>query len=591
MVVQSNPKKLVNRMGLFLLLFIVCCAIAFVKSAHAAATTYYVSQLTGQDRSDYGSSTSQLFQTIQYAANLTNPGDTVYVMNGTYNETTDQSVFQVTRSGSSAVNGMISYLAYPGHSPKLKVTDAWNHIVVNASYIRIEGFEIAGDNSNLSRSDGEARYDHYVQNKSTGTINWSYLRKTNTNGILIKPANETAANPHHITIRNNQVHDVPGAGIGTMEADYITVENNIVYNNSWYTLYATSGISLFHSVDTDTNTSSYKNIIRNNRTYNNKTLVKWGDRQFYSDGNGIIIDDNQNSQLNGKYPAYNGKTLVTNNVSYNNGGSGIHAYHSSHVDLINNTAYNNSSQLDYGEIYAIYGNDINILNNIMVARTGMKLNQDYLNTNVNVNYNIYHNGNPVVNGVNDMWGDPLFMNAATGDFRVKMGSKAVDTGTTSLSPTTDINLDPRPRGASPDRGAYESQNVIGNPSFEWGSLGGGWNKELNSAGIKVQSMGAYSGSYKTSFATTAATKLSQTVIAPVSQTYTVTAYINTNIASNVKLGVDVAGVNQGQSAVATGGYKKATFTFNAVSGQAIKVWISAPQTASGWVAVDDVSVE
>jgi parallel beta-helix repeat protein len=591
MVVQMNLKKLVSRMGLILFLFIVCCVLAFVKSASAAATTYYVSQLTGQDRNDYGSSTGQPFQTIQYAANLTNPGDTVYVMNGTYNETTDQSVFQVSRSGSSAVNGMISYLAYPGHNPKLKVTDAWNHIVVTASYIRIEGFEIAGDNSNLTLGDGEARYNHYVQKKPTGTVNWAYLRKTNTNGIMIKPASETAANPHHITIKNNQVHDVPGAGIATMEADYITIENNKVYNNSWYTLYATSGISLFHSVDTDTNTSTYKNIIRNNTTYNNKTLVKWGDKQFYSDGNGIIIDDNQNSQLNGEYPAYNGKTLVTNNVSYNNGGSGIHAYHSSHVDVINNTAYNNSSQLDYGEIFAIYANDVNIFNNIMVARTGMKINQDAQNTNVNVNYNIYHNGNPVVNGANDMWGDPLFMNTATGDFRVKIGSKAVDTGTTSLSPMNDINLDPRPRGASPDRGAYESQNLIGNPSFEWGSTSGGWNKELNSAGIFVQNTGAYSGTYKTSFATTAATKLSQTVTAPASQTYTVTAYINTNIASNVKLGVDVAGVNQGQSTVVTGGYKKVTLTFNAVSGQAIKVWISAPQTASGWVAIDDVSVE
>ncbi|WNR42807.1 hypothetical protein [Paenibacillus roseipurpureus] len=143
----------------------------------------------------------------------------------------------------------------------------------------------------------------------------------------------------------------------------------------------------------------------------------------------------------------------------------------------------------------------------------------------------------------------------------------------------------------PDRGAYESQNLIGNPSFEWGSLNGGWIKEQNSTGIAIQNTGSYSGTYKAAFNTKAATKLSQSVTAPTTKTYTVTAYVVTNIASNVQVGADVAGVNQAQQTVTTGSYKKITFTITASVGQSIKVWISAPQSTNGWVGIDDVSVQ
>ncbi|MGY4760117.1 choice-of-anchor Q domain-containing protein [Paenibacillus caseinilyticus] len=581
--IESGLRKPMRLTSLFLSLLLICFMFTFAVPAHAAGTTYYVNATTGLDQSGYGTSANQPFKTIQFAANLTNPGDTVYVMNGTYTQTSDQSVFQVTRSGNAGA--YISYLAYPGHKPKLKATEAWNHILVNASYIRIEGFEIEGDNANLTLSDGEARYTHFIQNKEAGTVNWSYVRKTQTNGIFIKPSTGSTSYPHHVIIKNNIVHDVPGGGISTTDTDYITIENNTVYNTSWYTLYATSGISLLTPKNVDTNTTSYKNVIRNNRVYNNKTLVKWEKIRDYSDGNGIIVDSTVHA------PAYTGKTLVTNNVTYLNGGSGIHAFKSANVDIINNTSYNNSAQLNYGEIFSNGSSNVNIFNNIMVARTGRNINTNYNNTNVNVNYNIYHNGNPVVSGPNDIWADPLFENASGGDFRVKIGSRAIDTGTTNLAPNHDFAGNPRPRGAGPDRGAYESQNLIGNPSFEWTNLNGGWTKELNSAGITAQNAGAYSGTYRANFSTTAATKLSQTVTAPTSKTYTVTAYINTNIASNVKLGADVAGVNKGEQTVVSGGYKKVTFTVSATAGQAIKVWISAPQSASGWVAIDDVSVE
>ncbi|MFC4776283.1 right-handed parallel beta-helix repeat-containing protein [Paenibacillus sp. GCM10023252] len=584
----SKPRRAVS---LFLSLIVSCSLFSFAGAAQAAPATYYVDIDTGVDGTGYGATPEQPYKTIQYAADRTNAGDTVYVMNGTYYKKSDnQSVFQVTRSG-SATGGDIKYLAYPGHRPKLKAIDAWNHIIVNASYIHIEGFEIEGDTANLTLQEGEARYNHFIANEAGGTIDWNYIRKTQTNGISIRPASGTTVNPQHVTIKNNIVHDTPGGGIGAEESDYINFENNTVYNTSWYNLYATSGMSILHSVDKDTNTTSYKNVVRNNRVYNNKTLVKWAKIKDYSDGNGIIIDDNQNHQILDKYPAYNGKTLVTNNISYSNGGSGIHAYYSHNVDIVNNTAYQNNTQLNEGEIYANSTDKVKIINNILVASTGKKVNSNYNNTNLTYNYNVYSNGTPEVSGVNDIWADPLFENAAGGDFRLKIGSRAVDKGVAAGAPTNDFSYNPRPRGAGPDRGALENQNLIGNPSFEWRNLGS-WTAEQNSTGITVEGTGPYSGTHKAAFSTTAVTKLSQTVNAPVTKTYTVTAHIVTNIASNVKLGADVAGVNKGQQSVAaSGGYQKVTFTVSASAGQAIKVWISAPVAAGGWVGMDDVSVQ
>jgi len=57
--------------------------------ASAAAATYYVA--TNGSDSNSGTSVSSPFKTMQHAADLTNPGDTVYVRGGTY-----------TFSGSSA---------------------------------------------------------------------------------------------------------------------------------------------------------------------------------------------------------------------------------------------------------------------------------------------------------------------------------------------------------------------------------------------------------------------------------------------------------------------------------------------------------
>ncbi len=419
---------------------------------------YYVSALSGSDSND-GLTTNTAFRNIQKAADLTNPGDTVFIMNGTYSEikvlySIHASVLYISRSG--AEGAYITYRNYPGHAPKISgVNCRWNCVRIRANYIKFEGIELEGPNQNITYDEAKAMYDYYVKGES---LDWSLIGTMNTNGISLGGDMISSVPWHHIEVRNCVVHDFQGGGIGGSDFDYITIENNVIYNNSWYCMYATSGISIFHSIDIDSNTSSYKNIVRGNITYNNKTLIPWAGRGIISDGNGIIIDDNKNTQVTGGIP-YNGKTLVENNVSYNNGGSGIHAYSSNNVDIINNTAYNNGTVVGYPEIYGQDGTNVNIYNNIMYARTGGACNSNASGTTYD--YNIYFNGPAPKQGANDVVADPKLVKLAfdgTANLNLRNTSPAINSGTDAIGKFSsfDINGVARPVGTKPDRGAYES---------------------------------------------------------------------------------------------------------------------------------------
>jgi parallel beta-helix repeat protein len=419
------------------------CLALFSSSGHTQ--NYFVSALTGSDRND-GLTINKPFATINKGGVLVNPGDTVFVMNGTYHSS-NGPVLEFAKSG--AEDQYITFKAYPGHNPKITAWgNVWNAIHIIGSYVVIDGFELQGNNANINYAQAFQSYQEYMN----GGRNWSSIANFNTNGITIGQTSSA----HNVIIRNCRIHHFPGGGINAIQADYITIESNIVYNNSWYCMYANSGISILHPYNSDSYTG-HKIIIRNNISYNNKTTVPWHISEELSDGNGIIIDVNQ-------FPAnqpYIGRTLVENNISFNNGGSGIHAFRADHVDIINNTAYKNGTMVGYQEIFANSCNDVNILNNIMYARAGGKVNSNYNNTNVTYDYNIYYNGPADVTGTEDIIANPQFVNPSTdpqeADFFLQPTSPARNSG--SLVPgqysLTDINGVSRPNGIRPDRGAYE----------------------------------------------------------------------------------------------------------------------------------------
>ena len=402
--------------------------------------TYYVSG-TGSDAAN-GLSTTTPKRTLQAVHALMVPGDTCEAMNGDYtNAGASTAVLEITTPGTAAAP--ITYRRYAGHNPRIVVgAQNWQGIWVKANYVVIDGFEVKGNAENITYA--------YAFAERNNTNNSS----TSADGIICTGTDVLTR--RNVTVRNCVVHHMPGAGIAAQYYDYVIFEDNRSYSNSWWTPYGTSGISLRLSKDVDADTISYKNTIRRNICYDNENFIGFiYAAGVITDGNGIIVDENKVAT------AYAGKTLVTNNLCFNNGGSGIHAFDSAKVDIINNTAYNNSRSpaLNNGEIFANQSTTVNIHNNIMYARTSKVVTTNNSNSGVSYNYNIYYNGAAAVVGANDLNAtDPKFVapgiDPVTSSFRLQVTSPAIGSGTTSLAPSDDLVKSPRV-GAI-DRGAYRA---------------------------------------------------------------------------------------------------------------------------------------
>jgi parallel beta-helix repeat protein len=190
-------------------------------------TTYYVSSLIGS-ANNAGTSATAPLATLQAAADLVKPGDTVEVMNGTYTSS-GGDVLAITTSGTASAP--ITFEAAPGQNPVIDSSGNWNAINIMASYIVVQGFTVVGGAANYTLQTALAGY-------STGNPD------LDGNGIAINTSSSVPL-PNHITIANNTVYNEPGGGIYTEGADYVQILNNVVYNNAHWSAYGNSGISLY----------------------------------------------------------------------------------------------------------------------------------------------------------------------------------------------------------------------------------------------------------------------------------------------------------------------------------------------------------
>lgn len=443
-------KYCLMKKNVFLRLVLLFCLFA----TKAFSNNYYVSAISGND--NFPGTEGQPFATIRKAAGLTNPGDTVLIMNGTYlsSPSATQSIVTITRSGTEG--HYITYKAYPGHNPKLKLLSGlnyqvWRAIAIDASYVVLSGIEIEGANQSLTYADAYQTWQDYENNIK----DFNKISAFNCGSVSIGGG----AAAHHIVISNCKIHDT-GGGIGGFNCDYVTIENNLVYNTCWHSMYAGSGISILDPKSID-GVTGYKIFIRNNIVHNNKTLIPWERINALSDGNGIILDVNTGNGTT-TFP-YVGRYLVENNVSYNNGGGGVHAYKAAHVDIINNTAYNNGTVVGYPEIDANQCSDVRIYNNIMYARSGGNCNGNDANTIYD--YNIYFNGPSFKNGAHDLTANPQFVLPGTdgnASFQLNAASPAINNGSNIAGQysAADVLGIARPVGFSTDMGAYEYPLII-----------------------------------------------------------------------------------------------------------------------------------
>jgi hypothetical protein len=423
-------------------------------AAYTSPQTYYVSG-TGSDSND-GLSQSTAFLTIQHAADLTQPGDTVYVMNGTYtNSCSSCDVVDVSTAGTA--NNWITYEALPGQTPVISFNGwAGFSIQATAAYIQISGFTIEGNNYNVTLAQ--------AQQQSTSNPDPAF----NGNCIVSDGRQGTATQkPHHLKILDNTIYACGGAGIGTIQSDYITIAGNTIYDSAWYTIYDGSAISTYQDWNYDSSTA-YKIFISGNRIFGNQNLIPDLDSGTITDGEGIIVDTNRNASYQSSIgiPAYTGRTLIDNNVIYGNGSAAIEAFESDHVDVVNNSSYNdvlNPNVSGRGEMNLNEASDINVINNIFYASAGQNPAVVCCNaSSIDFDYNVYFNGanQGVTNGPHDVVANPLYVDPADANrlnvlLTVEPNSPAVGTGTSYLAPPTDFLGNPRPGPQGYDRGAYQ----------------------------------------------------------------------------------------------------------------------------------------
>jgi parallel beta-helix repeat protein len=443
----------------------------------AAGRVFYVSE-SGSNTNN-GLSRAAPFETLQYAADQTKPGDTVYVLGGTYeNKDPNSNVLQINTSGESTA--WIRYRAYPGQSPIIKVRN-WSGIAVNgASYISVEGFIIQGNRSEIEN------------NPSLIDLTGNPISAGNCVGVTPKyQTDEEKAQglpeqrPHHVIIRKNNTHLCPGGGIYTTRADYVRIEDNVVWGNAYFSPWGNSGISMYQNWNSDSSTAT-KMFVQRNIVYENRNFVTAigsnpddPNGRSITDGNGIIIDDSRNwqSYTGSTNEAYRGRSYVANNLVYDNGGRGIHVFSSDNVVIVNNTTYNNSSQpqTPEGEITTVCARNVKVYNNIMYARSDRPANTrrstseslafcgrsdgvslDDKATQI-YDYNLVFGSTSfdTTRANNIMGRDPQFLDLASRDFYPLASSPALNKGSSALYAKTDFGKTPRPQNGGVDIGAFE----------------------------------------------------------------------------------------------------------------------------------------
>ena len=339
--------------------------------------------------------------------------------------------FFVSTSGTAAA--YISFQGDPGGARPViqETTSDWQGINVVASYISINYFEVIGDAASvtLSRGAGASRLDAPATNDA-GIVVGNY-----GGGVVY----------HHVIVSNNLVHDVDEDGIEDGQADYVTITGNVVYDNSKWSGYAGSGISVSPQ-DLDSSTG-YKTYVTSNVVHDNEELVdNIGNTPLcgcISDGEGIIIDSAAAFD-------YGGRTLIANNVAYHNGSSGLMVFDSDHVDIVNNTTYDNGINLAREEINASEASDVNVYDDIAYAGAGEAASGAFTAEDYN-DFDVVALKSP---GAHDLNVDPQFVDPANANFELQGGSPCIGSGTTNLAPSVDIADNPR---VSPiTMGAYQS---------------------------------------------------------------------------------------------------------------------------------------
>jgi len=442
---------------------------------------FYVST-SGSDTNS-GTSLSAAWRTIQKAMNSATPGSTVNILAGTYNERLTLNVsgttgnyitfqpygFSVAAGGCGGYTGIacggdqvILDYGYLG-----TVTDSIPFLLISGrSYVKIQGltfqnFTCTGPFRQGVRVDSgtsfvEFNYNKFLNNRNTyplfdGTSALLHIR-------IWSPSN-------NITFYGNEL-----GNIETVMSEALTFEGSsaVSAENNW--VHDTDGIGIdahggANNYTIRGNRLEYNSIRRDGTIWYNSPAAA-----IYNDGgNTGIIERNYVSHCGVGFqalsepgmPATHDVTIRDNVAQYCQTGMVLGTWYSStdgssvsNINLFNNTFYSNNVGVN---IRPMTSATVTWENNIF-ANNGVSY-ANALNWNPgNVNYNLYFGGG-LGPGATVLTLDPLFTNAAGGDFSLQSISPAINGGDPNTSAgsagTLDFAGNPRIQSGRIDIGAYE----------------------------------------------------------------------------------------------------------------------------------------
>ena len=291
-----------------------------IFSAQTWATTYYVDDNTCPRT---GNGTENIpYCTIQNAAAVVNPGDTVIVNDGIY--TGGKSIVTLNRSGS-----LDSWITFRSKNKGKAIINGKNNyssygflILDNISYLKIEGFDLNSiANVGIFLSWGthdiiiSENHLHHIGNVNTDSpygMGAIFQRPTSRNLVIERNKFNNIGRPH---TNDNDWHDQ----VLYLEGDNVQILNNFFYNN-------TSGYAI-------TSTQRPENPVINNWKIINNTFaildknrsefhytygfinLEWKNDNFVISNN-LFHNAPKGSAAINTYPTPSGKTniIVRNNL-------------------------------------------------------------------------------------------------------------------------------------------------------------------------------------------------------------------------------------------------------------------------------------
>ncbi|MEP7195185.1 MAG: choice-of-anchor Q domain-containing protein [Saprospiraceae bacterium] len=417
------------------------------------ARKIYVSSELGNDHNE-GSSLKDALKSIQYAASVSQPDDTILIAGGNY-RSNSKNLINIIHSGTK--DKWITFKNLDSNRPVLFVSNEAAISINYASYIQIEGLEITIDPEFITK------------NKNPEMLN---NLTSKGNGIQIERSRDPAYLSHHIKIKSNYIHDCPGNGIDIFSADYIEISYNQIQANGNFSISSNCGIRMqfltAFDYEVKDHISIISNLISNHRPSGTLAKVNNSCEENYG-ASGIVIRNNRFDQLQALKVAYVLPIRIANNVIYLNGGQAIDIFETNAIQIINNTTYQNNQNEESlcGELQINKSKDCNVYNNIFYTR--LKMNGSSVSNYESINFknNLYGNTNIFFKGEKDLNEDPMFtrtdLHAGIFDFELRPKSPAINTGINEIIEPFDFYGSRRVVTGHVDLGAFEYTGNLPKP--------------------------------------------------------------------------------------------------------------------------------